>query len=72
MNICARDLQGLVSEANAATIFIPRNPVNYKPLKYAFVYFKNEDDFNVVTNNVYEFNGHQLEWSTPDEKSCHR
>lgn len=71
-NICICDLQGLVSEVNATTIFIPHNPVNYKPLKYAFMYFKNEEDFNVAMNNIYEFNGHQLEWSTSDEKSGHR
>lgn len=71
-NLCARDLQGLVSEVNGASIFIPRNPVSYKPMRYAFIYFKNEEDFNIATSNFYEFNGQQLEWSPLDVKSCHR
>ncbi|CAB4445626.1 unnamed protein product [Rhizophagus irregularis] len=35
-NTFARDLQSLVTETSAASIFIPRNPVTYKPMKYAF------------------------------------
>ncbi|CAB4438352.1 unnamed protein product [Rhizophagus irregularis] len=71
-NTFARDLQSLVTETSAASIFIPRNPVTYKPMKYAFVYFRNEEDFNIATNNVYEYEGQQLEWSTLEDKSCHR
>ncbi|CAB5388722.1 unnamed protein product [Rhizophagus irregularis] len=71
-NTCARDLQPLVTETSAASIFIPRNPVTYKPMKYAFVYFRNDEDFSIATNNVYEYEGQQLEWSPLDTKSCHR
>lgn len=71
-NTCARDLQGLVSEVSAASIFVPKNPVTYKSIKYAFVYFRNEEDFNIGINNVYEYEGRQLEWSPLDVKSCHR
>ncbi|CAB4412533.1 unnamed protein product [Rhizophagus irregularis] len=71
-NTCARDLQGLVNEVSAAAIFVPKNPVTYRPMKYAFVYFKNEEDFNIGINNVYEYEGRQLEWSSLDVKSCHR
>ncbi|UZO12198.1 uncharacterized protein OCT59_003746 [Rhizophagus irregularis] len=71
-NTCARDLQPLVTETSAASIFIPRNPVTYKPMKYAFVYFRNDKDFSIATNNVYEYEGQQLEWSPLDTKSCHR
>ncbi|CAB4437390.1 unnamed protein product [Rhizophagus irregularis] len=41
-------------------------------MKYAFVYFRNEEDFNIGINNVYEYEGRQLEWSPLDVKSCHR
>ncbi|CAB4425921.1 unnamed protein product [Rhizophagus irregularis] len=71
-NTFARDLQSLVTETSAASIFIPRNPVTYKPMRYAFVYFRNEEDFNIATNNVYEYEGQQLEWSPLNAKSCHR
>ncbi|PKY58410.1 hypothetical protein RhiirA4_412100, partial [Rhizophagus irregularis] len=43
-----------------------------KPMRYAFVYFRNEEDFNIATNNVYEYEGQQLEWSPLNAKSCHR
>jgi len=49
-NTFARDLQSLVTETSAASIFIPRNPVTYKPMRYAFVYFRNEEDFMKVNN----------------------
>ncbi|UZO04253.1 uncharacterized protein OCT59_024644 [Rhizophagus irregularis] len=71
-NTCARNLQPLVTETSAASIFIPRNLVTYKPMKYAFVYFRNDEDFSIATNNVYEYEGQQLEWSPLDTKSCHR
>ncbi|CAB4381957.1 unnamed protein product [Rhizophagus irregularis] len=71
-NTCAHDLQPLVTETSAASIFIPRNLVTYKPMKYAFVYFRNDEDFNIAINNVYEYEGQQLEWSPLDTKSCHR
>ncbi|EXX62322.1 hypothetical protein RirG_162860 [Rhizophagus irregularis DAOM 197198w] len=41
-------------------------------MRFAFVYFKNEEDFAIGTNNIYEFEGRQLEWSTTEEKSCHK
>ncbi|PKB98931.1 hypothetical protein RhiirA5_383563 [Rhizophagus irregularis] len=72
LNVCARNLQGLFNEINAASIFILKNPITYNPMRYAFIYFKNEDDFAIATSNVYTYSGHQLEWSSAEEKSCHR
>ncbi|EXX63518.1 uncharacterized protein OCT59_002425 [Rhizophagus irregularis] len=67
----ARDLQQFIEEIGGAICFIPKQPNNYKPLKYAYIYFFTQEDMEIAINNVYEFKRKQLEWSPPEDKSCH-
>ncbi|PKK59070.1 hypothetical protein RhiirC2_795356 [Rhizophagus irregularis] len=59
------------NEISGAICFIPKQPNNYKPLKYAYIYFFTQEDMEIAINNVYKFKGKQLEWSPPEDKSCH-
>jgi hypothetical protein len=41
-----KDLSDIVNQVKGKACFIPKNPKNYKNLRYAYVYFANEESMN--------------------------
>lgn len=67
----ARDLLPFLTDVKAKTCFIPRNPTNYKQLKYAFVSFASAQDIKDALNRQASYNGSVLHWSLPSHTTCH-
>ena len=72
--ITAVDLKELLVTIKARTCFIPRTRDKYSRLRYAYITFKNEEDYENATSgkDMYEIKGHELQWSAPETKACHK
>jgi hypothetical protein len=72
--ITAVDLKELLLKVNAKTCFIPRTRDKYSRLRYAYITFANETDYNNATsgNDIFDIKGYQLQWATPEVKACHK
>ncbi|CAB4423742.1 unnamed protein product [Rhizophagus irregularis] len=66
-----RELNELLKGSGAKSVVIPRNPKNYNSLKYATVYFPNEDMLSEAASLELKIKGGELFWLTLDEKACH-
>ncbi|RIA86300.1 hypothetical protein C1645_856458 [Glomus cerebriforme] len=71
-NIQARDLHDILSATHAKSIFIPRNPVSYKPLNFAYINFDTEDAKTKAMKTNYKVNGRDLFWCTENARTCNR
>ncbi|CAB4484354.1 unnamed protein product [Rhizophagus irregularis] len=72
LNTSAFDLRGFMERYNVKYLDIPRNSRFNYPLRYCFVYFQNEEDFQIATKQAFCFKEHQLYWTDADMKTCHR
>ncbi|UZO11968.1 uncharacterized protein OCT59_003520 [Rhizophagus irregularis] len=72
LNTSAFDLRGFMERYNVKYLDIPRNSRFNYPLRYCFVYFQNEEDFQIATKQAFCFKEHQLYWTDVDMKTCHR
>ncbi|RIA84612.1 hypothetical protein C1645_832001 [Glomus cerebriforme] len=71
-NIQARDLHDILRAMNAKSIFIPRNPVSYKPLNFAYINYESEDAKQKAMKTNYKLNGRDLFWCTENARTCNR
>ncbi|RIA83766.1 hypothetical protein C1645_742829 [Glomus cerebriforme] len=71
-NIQAHDLHDILRTMNAKSIFIPRNPVSYKPLNFAYINYKSEDARQIAMKTNYKVNGQDLFWCTENARTCNR
>ncbi|PKK57285.1 hypothetical protein RhiirC2_798320 [Rhizophagus irregularis] len=69
--ITGRELTELLKESGAKSVVIPRNPKNYNLLKYAMVYFSDEDVLTETASLELNIKGSVLFWLNLDEKTCH-
>ncbi|CAB4445869.1 unnamed protein product [Rhizophagus irregularis] len=72
LNTSAFDLRGFMEWYNVKYLNIPRNSRFNYPLRYCFVYFQNEEDFQIATKQAFCFKEHQLYWTDADMKTCYR
>ncbi|RIA81864.1 hypothetical protein C1645_836280 [Glomus cerebriforme] len=71
-NIQARDLNDILFATQAKSIFIPRNPVSYKPLNFAYLNYDTEDAKQKAMKTNYKVNGRDLFWCTENARTCNR
>ncbi|RIA81408.1 hypothetical protein C1645_864996 [Glomus cerebriforme] len=71
-NIQARDLHDILRATNAKSVFIPRNPVSYKPLNFAYINYESEDAKQNAIKTNYKLNGRDLFWCTENARTCNR
>ncbi|RIA79716.1 hypothetical protein C1645_840076, partial [Glomus cerebriforme] len=57
---------------NAKSIFIPRNPISYKPLNFAYINYESEDAKQKAMKTNYKLNGRDLFWCTENARTCNR
>ncbi|CAB5356945.1 unnamed protein product [Rhizophagus irregularis] len=69
LNTSAFDLRGFMERYNVKYLDIPRNSRFNYPLRYCFVYFQNEEDFQIATKQAFCFKEHQLYWTDVDMKT---
>jgi hypothetical protein len=50
-----KDLHDIVNQCKGKACFIPKNPKNYKNLRYAYVYFANEEDMKEAKKKCIYF-----------------
>ncbi|CAB4422887.1 unnamed protein product [Rhizophagus irregularis] len=63
-----KELTELLKRSGAKSVVIPRNPKNYNLLKYAMVYFPNEDVLTEAASLELKIKGSVLFWLNLDEK----
>lgn len=61
----------LLKGSGAKSVVIPRNPKNYNLLKYAMVYFPDEDVLTEAASLKLNIKRSILFWFNLDEKACH-
>lgn len=61
----------VIKKMEAKSVVIFCNPTNYNSLKFAIVYFENEDVLIDTTQFEYNIKGNLLYWLHLDEKACH-
>ncbi|CAB4425399.1 unnamed protein product [Rhizophagus irregularis] len=66
-----REVNELLKGSGAKSVVIPRNPKNYNLLKYAMVYFPDEDVLTEAASLELKIKGSVLFWLNLDEKACH-
>ncbi|CAB4442134.1 unnamed protein product [Rhizophagus irregularis] len=66
-----RELNELLKGSGTKSVVISRNPKNYNLLKYAMVYFPNEDVLTEAASLELKIKGSELFWLNLDEKACH-
>jgi hypothetical protein len=49
-NTTGKDLEDIVIKVEGKDCFIPENPKNYKNLRYAYIYFDNEERWKEAAN----------------------
>ena len=71
-NTTAFDLHNVLETFNGRTCFIPRGRTSYKRLRYAFVSFENEKDYNAALNckSSILMDNFQLTWAKTDTSTC--
>ncbi|CAB5376989.1 unnamed protein product [Rhizophagus irregularis] len=66
-----RELTELLKGSGAKSVVISRNPKNYNLLKYAMVYFPDEDVLTEAASLKLNIKRSILFWFNLDEKACH-
>jgi hypothetical protein len=70
-NCRAKNIVDFLKDINARSIFIPRNPNNYKQLNYAYINFGSDEDLAAAAKTEYSYEGNVLYWCADDAKTCH-
>lgn len=70
-NCRAKDIIDFLKDINARSIFIPRNPNNYKQLNYAYINFESDKDLAAAAKTEYSYEGNVLYWCADNAKTCH-
>ncbi|PKY57907.1 hypothetical protein RhiirA4_479341 [Rhizophagus irregularis] len=71
-NTQAIEFKEFIDASNVIEFYIPRNTYTNETQKYAYVYFKDEEDMNAAMDKVLFIRGKQTEWSDPNVQSCFR
>lgn len=64
------DLKKMTEDHNIKYCFIPRNGKTNHPMRYALMYFGNEESFDLATNKIFYFKNMELFWTEPNRKTC--
>lgn len=71
-NAKAVEFKKFIEEFEVLEFYIPKNTYTDEAQKYAYVYFKDEEQLTRATKEVLMCRNKQLEWSHPSEPSCYR